>query len=138
MCFAFPARAGCRCGTPYAGFRPGMVVVDIGCGPGYPVKWLPGADYHGFDISSTYIAYARSRYGDRGEFHCDPFGPKHLRQVPPADIARLLLDNDRGKHVWVEKENLRLANREFSGVEPEIREDLFYIPYTQVVLKCRP
>jgi SAM-dependent methyltransferase len=66
----------------YADSKPGIVVVDIGCGPVYPVKWLPGADYYGFDISPEYIAYARRRCGERGRFYCDLFSPKYLAQIP--------------------------------------------------------
>jgi hypothetical protein len=62
-----------------------------------------------------------------------------LAYVPgQSKVAKFLLDNDRGEHVRLEKEYVRLANRVFSRVESEIREDLFYIPYTQAVLRCRP
>jgi SAM-dependent methyltransferase len=49
--------------------RPGLRILDIGCGPGVLVEHLPGAEYTGTDLSASYIAAARRRYGDRGTFH---------------------------------------------------------------------
>ena len=46
--------------------RPGLRVLDIGCGPGRLVPYLPDVDYTGLDLSETYIRAARRRYGDRG------------------------------------------------------------------------
>ena len=47
----------------------GEKVVDIGCGPGSSLDYLP-ADivYCGIDISQTYIESARKKYGERGRF----------------------------------------------------------------------
>jgi SAM-dependent methyltransferase len=44
-------------------------ILDIGCGTGYVINYLPECRYIGFDINSTYIEYARRHYGGRGEFH---------------------------------------------------------------------
>jgi SAM-dependent methyltransferase len=50
--------------------RPGSRVLDIGCGPAHILKALPvDTRYVGFDASPEYIAAARRRWGDRGEFH---------------------------------------------------------------------
>lgn len=47
----------------------GEKVVDIGCGPGVVLDYLPGTvRYVGFDISKPYIESARRRYGQRGTF----------------------------------------------------------------------
>lgn len=70
--------------------RPGDCVIDIGCGPAYYFEQLPKVRYYGFDTSPRYIEYARKRWGDRGEFRCEVFGPEHLDQVPPADAVLLL------------------------------------------------
>jgi SAM-dependent methyltransferase len=44
-------------------------VVDIGCGPGSSLKYLPvNTQYWGFDISENYIEAARKRLSDRGTF----------------------------------------------------------------------
>ena len=43
--------------------RPGEGILDIGCGTADIVKFLPqDCDYHGIDLSLTYINHARSRY----------------------------------------------------------------------------
>ena len=54
---------------PLAGQR----IVDIGCGPADIVSELPhGVDYVGIDKSARYIDAARTRFGDRAKFYCQP------------------------------------------------------------------
>lgn len=49
--------------------RPGMRLLDIGCGTGAIVEHVPaGVEYHGFDLSERYVTAARARWGDRGRF----------------------------------------------------------------------
>lgn len=51
--------------------QPGEKVVDIGCGLGNILHYLPaGVNYVGFDISETYIQTARKQFGDRATFLC--------------------------------------------------------------------
>ncbi len=50
--------------------RPGQSVLDLGCGPGDILKFLPAVDYVGYDISAAYVERARRRFGHRGAFHC--------------------------------------------------------------------
>jgi SAM-dependent methyltransferase len=59
------------------------------------------------------------------------------RSGQPA-IARIFLDNDRGKYIRDEHGYAKIAGEVFSKVEPVVREDLFHIPYTAVVLVCSP
>lgn len=47
----------------------GTKVVDVGCGTGEVLDFLPSTvRYVGFDLSASYIARAQARYGARGEF----------------------------------------------------------------------
>lgn len=49
--------------------RPGDRLLDIGCGPGTLVPFLPGfVRYLGLEPSAEYVAASRARYGARGEF----------------------------------------------------------------------
>lgn len=47
-----------------------MRLLDIGCGTGSLLDYLPGdVAYSGYDLNASYIDAARRRYGARGEFH---------------------------------------------------------------------
>jgi len=49
---------------------PGQRVLDLGCGTGDILEFLPPVAYVGCDASAAYIARARRRFAQRGEFHC--------------------------------------------------------------------
>lgn len=50
---------------------PGERVLDIGCGVGASLRFVPdGVEYVGVDISPQYIEAARRKYGGRGTFVC--------------------------------------------------------------------
>lgn len=46
------------------------MILDIGCGTGYVINYLPNCRYVGFDINAVYINYAKKKYGLRGKFQC--------------------------------------------------------------------
>lgn len=50
-----------------AGYRPGLKVLDIGCGPGDLSCHVAAEDYTGIDISDEYIQFAKTHR--KGEFH---------------------------------------------------------------------
>ena len=54
---------------------PGARLLDIGCGTGSLLTYLP-ADVHyvGYDLNPAYIDAARSRHGERGRFFCARVG----------------------------------------------------------------
>lgn len=62
-------------------------VLDIGCGPADILAYLPDVDYQGFDISADYIARARTRFGQRGTFHCGELTSSDVDRLPPFDVV---------------------------------------------------
>lgn len=50
--------------------RAGERMLDLGCGPGTIVPWLPDVEYHGVDADAEYISDAQSLFaGARRSFH---------------------------------------------------------------------
>jgi SAM-dependent methyltransferase len=79
-----------KCVLEYVRPAPKLVVLDIGCGPGYTLAWFPEPQYYGFDISPRYIRYAKERYGTRGRFFCQYFDAGTLEWLPQADVVLLM------------------------------------------------
>jgi len=75
-----------KCIEEYARVEPGMRVLDIGCGPGYVVRYLPKVRYFGFDISAQYIKYAKQKYGTQGTFFAQRFDANMAAKLGPFDI----------------------------------------------------
>lgn len=65
----------------------GHTILDIGCGPGDILDYLPAVDYWGFDISDTYIKTAREKYGSRGKFYCKVLALSDLENMPKFDTV---------------------------------------------------
>lgn len=61
--------------------------LDIGCGPADILAFLPELEYHGFDISNTYIKNAKDRYGNRGTFYAQPLTESALNKLPDFDVV---------------------------------------------------
>jgi SAM-dependent methyltransferase len=175
-------RARRICLRDYVKRTPGMVVIDIGCGPGYTAKWLPESQFFGFDVCGPYIDYATRKFGRHADFHCGLFSPQYASILPKADlvlmmgllhhltdeecvsllrlarsamknggklltldgcyrdgqsgIARYFLDSDRGEYIRTPESYIRIARSVFGEVVPSVRDDLFFIPYTCMVLGC--
>jgi SAM-dependent methyltransferase len=176
-------RARKRLVEDYIRPRSGLVVLDVGCGPGYTISYFPEPRYYGFDVCPEYINYARKRFAPRGQFYCQYFDEHVLEWLPPVDvvmlmglihhlddrsasdlfnltkramkttgclftldgcyrdnqspIAREFLRRDRGQFIRDEKGYLDLARWTFPEVTPHVREDMFLIPYTTLILECR-
>lgn len=50
--------------------KDGDKILDIGCGPGDILDFLPSVEYWGFDLNEKYITSARKRFSNRGQFFC--------------------------------------------------------------------
>jgi SAM-dependent methyltransferase len=62
-------------------------VLDIGCGPGDMLNYLPAVHYVGFDASEAYIARARQRFGRRGQFYCGLVNSGSISELHTFDIV---------------------------------------------------
>lgn len=71
--------------------KPGMAILDIGCGPADLLEYLPdGVSYYGFDISSEYIQQAQTKYGAKGQFACRLLEESDLAYLPKFDRVVLV------------------------------------------------
>jgi SAM-dependent methyltransferase len=78
------------CLDEFLKLRDGERVLDIGCGPGYILDYMPSVDYVGFDTEPRYIEYAKQHYSARGRFFCENFTQAHVAKFKPFDAIMLM------------------------------------------------
>jgi SAM-dependent methyltransferase len=80
-------------------------LLDIGCGTGELLKYLPThVHYIGFDLSQAYIDAARLRYGNRGRFECSDVANFDSSDLNGVDLVLAIgvlhhLDEDQAMHL---------------------------------------
>ena len=67
----------------------GSRILEIGCGPGMILRYLPKAEYVGFDLSSRYIKQAKKRYPE-ANFVCERVSHFSLRDSGAFDVVLAL------------------------------------------------
>jgi len=83
---------------------PGIRILEIGCGPGTIVGYLPPSDYLGFDLSSKYIEMARNRF-PQAQFVCERVSQFSLAKRQSFDAVLALgivhhLDDAEAKQLF--------------------------------------
>lgn len=112
-----------------AKLKPGFKVLDVGCGFGNLLEFLPkNISYVGIDISQIYINYAKKRYNSRGRFICGDVTKLDLNRekfdvifigslfhhLPDNDVEKLLkslLPLIKKEAVVVSADNVYLKNQ---------------------------
>jgi SAM-dependent methyltransferase len=69
--------------------RVGARILEIGCGPGTIVGYLPQVEYLGFDLSSKYIEMARKRF-PQAQFVCERVSQFSLARKQSFDAVLAL------------------------------------------------
>jgi SAM-dependent methyltransferase len=75
--------------TDYIRPKAGDRILEIGCGPGTIVPYLPAAEYVGFDASSEYVELARRRF-PQARFVCERVSEFTLTERSYFDIVLAL------------------------------------------------
>lgn len=104
--------------------RPGDKIVDIGCGPGDLLEFLPQPRYVGIDISEEYVREGQRRYGNAAVFLAGTTDDYHNdERVQDADLVicfgvmHHLNDDEAGRLLEFARRNLKPGGR-FVGLEP--------------------
>lgn len=98
----------------YWRLKGGEKVVDVGCGVGVIIDFLPpGVTYLGFDISESYIKRAQQQYGSRGTFIVSTASALLKDPDPRFDGTDLILCNGLLHHLNDDEslDVLRLAHK---------------------------
>jgi SAM-dependent methyltransferase len=93
-----------------------------------------GLLHHLTDEQSIHLLAATHRHLAPGGrlFTIDP-----ARTSPQNWIAKLIINNDRGRHVRSASQYEALAHTSYDQVTVEVRTDLLRVPYTHCILECR-
>jgi len=63
-------------------------MLDIGCGPGEILGFLPtSVKYHGYDLSREYIHSAIEKYDGRGHWYCASVSDMQVKEYGAFDIV---------------------------------------------------
>lgn len=65
---------------------PNQKILDIGCGPGYIIDFLPEVDYTGIDIDTNYIKTAKKKYPNK-DFYCTPVEDFNIEVPHSFDVV---------------------------------------------------
>lgn len=69
--------------------RVGARILEIGCGPGTMVRYLPPSEYSGFDLSPKYIELAKRRF-PKAHFVCERVSQFSLAKEQSFDVVLAL------------------------------------------------
>lgn len=67
--------------------KPGQKVLDIACGTGNMLPFLPAVNYFGIDSNQNYIRIAQRRFNNRGRFICQSISDNISPEISDFDIA---------------------------------------------------
>ncbi|HZQ70584.1 MAG TPA: class I SAM-dependent methyltransferase [Terriglobales bacterium] len=73
----------------YIRARPGDRILEIGCGPGTIVPYLPESEYVGFDMSPEYVAQAQKKF-PKARFVCERVSEYSLKERSYFDVVLAL------------------------------------------------
>jgi len=97
--------------------REGHRILDIGCGTGDILRYLPPVEYLGFDMDERLIHAARKNYGHRGKFYCRNITEADLEDFSAFDIVSAtgvlhhLPDEEAGQLFRLAKRALKTGGR---------------------------
>lgn len=79
--------------TEHIRAQAGDRVLDLGCGTGETLGYLPNVDYLGVDVSEEYIRAAQARFGERGRFICRSIHETRVEELGDPASFDLVLAN---------------------------------------------
>ncbi len=113
----------------YIQAKSGDRILDIGCGPGNIVDYLPSVDYVGFDINQQYIDLAIKKFGRQAAFYCQSITPKVIQKYGWSGSFDIVLANGVIHHLN-DHEAIQLFEIASKAMKPEgrlVTHDLCYI-----------